>query len=141
MDSVDHFTTTRLTAERLRETHLDDIRRIDQDPRIMKTIGGLRSEEESREYLQRNLDHWNEHGHGLWMLRLRADGAFVGRAALRHRHLGYDDLVAGTLPDHWASRNVMEKVGGRYERDATYKGAPHVLYRFEQSKRGGRNLE
>ncbi len=170
MDSADLFTTRRLTAQRLRDTHQDDLLRMDQDPRIMNSIGGVRSEEESRAYLQRNLDHWDKHGFGLWMLRLSADGSFVGRAALRNFHfagndefvlgyalipeywgmglatevataivdlafsrLGFDNLVAGTLSDHWVSRNVMEKVGGRYERDVTYKEAPHVLYRFERT--------
>lgn len=169
MSSSDSFTTRRLIAGRLRQTDLDDLLRMDRDPRIMKTIGGVRSEEASREYLQRNLDHWDEHGFGLWMLRLRSDGTFVGRAYLRHLHiagndemaigyalipkywglglateiaaaivelafsqLGFDDLVAGALPDNTASRRVLEKIGGRYERDTTYKGLPHVLYRIRR---------
>lgn len=166
-DSMDRFTTERLTAERLREAHLDNLLRMDQDPRIMNTLGGVRSEDQTREYLQRNLDHWDRHGFGLWILKLRVDGSFVGRAYLRHLHIGgndeiaigyalipdywgmglateiaaaivdlafsqigLDDVVAGSLPENWASRRVLEKIGGRYERDTVYKELPHVLYRI-----------
>ena len=44
--------------------------------------------------------------------------------------LGRPDLVCFTLPTNRASRRVMEKVGFRFERDATYAGLPHVLYRL-----------
>jgi len=165
MKSLRLFTTPRLVAERLRESHLADLIRMDQDPRIMEQLGGVRSEDETREYLQRNLDHWDEHGFGLWRLSLDADGRLVGRAYLRHLHiggkdeiaigyallpefwgmglateiaaavvdvafrrLGLDNLVAGVRPDNLASRRVLEKVGAHYDRDVTYKGAPHMLY-------------
>ncbi|HUF10633.1 MAG TPA: GNAT family N-acetyltransferase [Rhodothermales bacterium] len=166
---LNHFTTERLIADRLREAHLDDLLRMDQDPRIMKTLGGVRTEEESREYLRRNLDHWEEYGVGPWMLRLRDGENFVGRAYLRFLHitgtdeiglgyalipeywgiglateiasaivdiafsqLAFDSVVAGSLPDNIASRNVLEKIGGRCEMETVYKGLPHVVYRIER---------
>ena len=115
MTSFDHFTTERLIADRLREPHLDDLLRMDRDPRVMKTLGGLRTEDESREYLRRNLDHWEEYGVG---------------------QLAFDSVVAGSLPDNIASRNVLEKIGGRYEMETVYKGLPHVVYRIGRANRG-----
>lgn len=47
--------------------------------------------------------------------------------------LGLPDLVSFTLPTNMRSRRVMEKVGFVYERDVTYKGLPHVLYRLTRS--------
>ena len=169
MNTVEIFDTDRLIAERLQERHLDDLLTMDKDPLVMNPIGGIRGEAASREYLALNLDHWDKHGHGLWILKLREDGSLVGRAGLRRIHiggsdenvlgyalipafwglglateiasaivdiaffrLGFDNLVAGALTDNMASRRVIEKVGGWYERDATYKGAPHALYRFKR---------
>ncbi|MGA7304299.1 MAG: GNAT family N-acetyltransferase [Rhodothermales bacterium] len=169
MVTLNRFTTKRLTAERLHALHLDDLLRMDGDPRVMDALGGVRSEVETREYLRRNLDHWDEHGFGLWMLSLRADDSFVGRASLRHLHiadkdeiamgyallpefwgmglateiataiadlaltqLGLDSVVAGVRPDNLASRRVLEKIGTRFERDTSYKEAPHMLYRLRR---------
>ena len=44
--------------------------------------------------------------------------------------LGLPELIAFTLTTNGASRRVMEKVGMTYERDLTYVGLPHVLYRI-----------
>ncbi len=38
-------------------------------------------------------------------------------------------IVAFTLPTNLASRRVMEKSGFAYERELTYKGLSHMLYR------------
>lgn len=47
MALTETFRTDRLLAERLREEHLGEIRRMHQDPRVMATLGGLRSDEET----------------------------------------------------------------------------------------------
>jgi RimJ/RimL family protein N-acetyltransferase len=127
-----------------------------------------------RDYLQRNLEHWDRYGHGLWILRGRDDGRFVGRSAVRHvelggkdeievgyalmrQHWGYGlateiaremiklafsslgitDLVAFTLLENVASRRVMEKAGGIYERDIIHAEELHMLYRFRPTSPAG----
>lgn len=164
------FATRRLLVERLREAHLDDLVRMDKDPLIMEPLGGVRSQADTRKYFHDNLRHWEAHGFGLWMLRLREDGRFVGRAYLRHLHiggrdelaigyallpefwgvglateiasaivdlahtrLGFSRLVAGVRPGNVASKRVLEKIGATYEKRATYKGVPHLLYRIDYS--------
>jgi [ribosomal protein S5]-alanine N-acetyltransferase len=64
-----------------------------QDPSVMATLGGLRSDEQTRQFLRDNLRHWDRHGYGLWMFRAQADGRFVGRDGLRHVHVGGNDEV------------------------------------------------
>jgi RimJ/RimL family protein N-acetyltransferase len=49
---------------------------------------------------------------------------------LAFAELELDGLVAFTLSTNIASRRVMDKAGMRYERDLTYAGLPHVLYRI-----------
>lgn len=104
MNSLERFTTKRLVAERLRETNLDSLLSMDRDPRIMDQLGGVRSEEDTVAYLQDNLRHWEAHGFGLWILSLREDGRVVGRAYLRHLHIGGNDELAigyALLPEFW----------------------------------------
>jgi ribosomal-protein-alanine N-acetyltransferase len=45
------------------------------------------------------------------------------------QRLALEEVVAFTLPSNRASRRVMEKAGFHYDRDITWAGLPHVLYR------------
>lgn len=80
---MDHFSTVRLTADRLNESHLAELVALHLDPEVSRYIGGVRSAERTKSYLDVNMAHWDQHGFGLWTLRTK-DGAFVGRAGLRH---------------------------------------------------------
>lgn len=101
---LDGFGTARLTAERLVPEHRDDLRRMDADERFMAMLGGVRDEAGTLAYLDRNLAHWEAHGHGLYMLRDRATGAMAGRAVIRHLDVEGSDEVEigyGFLPAWW----------------------------------------
>lgn len=80
---MDHFSTARLTAERLRADHLADLVALHLDPDVSHYLGGVRSAEVTKTYLAINMAHWDQHGFGLWALRTK-DGAFAGRAGIRH---------------------------------------------------------
>jgi RimJ/RimL family protein N-acetyltransferase len=91
-------------AERLRPDHYADLRRMDTDQKMMASLGGVRDESASADYLARNLDHWEEHGFGIWMLRDSKNGAMMGRAVLRHLEIeGVDEIEVGYgfLPEFW----------------------------------------
>ena len=93
--SLDSFRTQRLRAERLTEAHFGDIRAMDADPEYMALLGGPRSEPDTRTYLARNLKHWDDFGHGLWMLR-DLEGRMAGRCVLRHLDVeGTDEVELG----------------------------------------------
>jgi RimJ/RimL family protein N-acetyltransferase len=79
----ERFATERLTAERLTEGHWPELRTMEVDPRVMATLGGVRTEQQSRDYLDLNLEQWRRHGFGVWVLRTAGDGAYAGRAGLR----------------------------------------------------------
>jgi ribosomal-protein-alanine N-acetyltransferase len=90
---IETFRTNRLSAERLRADHLGDLRRMHRDPRVMATLGGLRSEDQTCQFLRGNLEHWDRHGYGLWVFRDNEGGRFVGRGGLRHVPVGSADEV------------------------------------------------
>jgi [ribosomal protein S5]-alanine N-acetyltransferase len=104
MHMNDTFHTDRLVASRLHETDLRELVRMHQDADVMATLGGTRSEERTKEFLQANLNHWDEHGFGLWLFRAASDGGFVGRGGLRHVHIGGHDeveLAFALMPEFW----------------------------------------
>jgi len=89
------FETARLRAERLTPEHFDAIRAMDGDARYMALLGGTRTESQTREYLARNLKHWDEHNFGLWVLR-DLEGEIAGRCVLRHLDVeGTDEVELG----------------------------------------------
>lgn len=74
--------TSRLVGERLREDHLADLVALHLDPDVSRYLGGVRSPEATKAYLEANMAHWERHGYGLCVLRTPA-GEFAGRAGLR----------------------------------------------------------
>ncbi|HYN09410.1 MAG TPA: GNAT family N-acetyltransferase [Vicinamibacterales bacterium] len=80
----DTFSTARLRAERLAAGHLDEIHRMHCDPAVMAHLGGVKTEKQTAEYFDRNLRHWDQYGHGLWVLYERTGNEVIGRAVLRH---------------------------------------------------------
>ena len=147
--------------------HFAAIRTMDSDAEYMALLGGPRTEWQTREYMARNLKHWDDHDFGLWILHdATGAGAVAGRCVLRHLdvegtdevELGYglhtlywgrglateiatellrlgrtelkrESLVAITRPANVGSQRVLIKTGLSYERDITYDGVLHQLYR------------
>jgi [ribosomal protein S5]-alanine N-acetyltransferase len=77
------FETAHLRAERSHRRHLELYLPFEQDERIAAWLGGTSSPDETRERLERELDHWDERGFGRWALFDKVTGEFVGRGGLR----------------------------------------------------------
>lgn len=99
----DDFSTARLRAERLTSEHFEALCDMDRDPQFMGLLGGPRDAVQTAEYLAKNLQHWADHGFGLWVLR-DTDGRIVGRGAVRHLLVEDTDEVElgyGFYPEFW----------------------------------------
>ncbi len=100
----DIFSTERLRAERICESHYEALRVMHQDAAMMAMIGGTRDEAGTAAYLERHLVHWREHDFGFWILRDAATGASAGLAGLRRLTLdGVNEVEVGYgfLPAFW----------------------------------------
>lgn len=119
MKSLDRFNTERLSAERLQENHLEFIYQMHQNEQVMAYLGGIRSREQTEDYMEQNLSHWRKFGYGIWVLRENATGDLIGRGGLRNAVLGGNDEVEiayGFLPEFWNrgfatefARQVLQK--------------------------------
>ena len=101
----------RLQLVRIGASDLPELTRMHRDPRVMATLGGLRSEESSVALLRGLEDHWEEHGFGLWTLRESATGRFAGRGGLRRVTIeGRDEVEVAyaLLPEFWGQGLATE---------------------------------
>lgn len=108
---MDHFSTDRLTADKLREDHLPDLVALHLDAEVSRYLGGVRSAETTKTYLATNMAHWDQHGFGLWVLRTN-DGTFAGRAGIRHIIVdGIDEIeVAYTFKRDLWGRGLASEI-------------------------------
>ncbi|HEY7428693.1 MAG TPA: GNAT family N-acetyltransferase [Gemmataceae bacterium] len=96
MNPVDEIQTPRLLLRRMRAEDLDDLTRMHLDSRVMATMGGVRSPAETKEWLDRQMNHWEQHGFGLWLAHDRPTGQFAGRGGLHHVEMdGRDEIEVG----------------------------------------------
>lgn len=114
---IEHFSTDRLNAERLNESHLADLVALHLDPDVSRYLGGVRMPEVTKEYLRVNMAHWDQHGFGLWVLRTQT-GEFAGRAGIRH--LTVDDVteveIAYTFKRTFWGEGLASEVASRLTR-------------------------
>jgi len=103
--SVDPEThTARLLLRRMQENDRDDLRRMHADPQVMATLGGVRSDEQTEEFLRGAIAHWKRYDFGFWTVRDAASGRFAGRGGLLHTAIvGADDVEVAYafLPEFW----------------------------------------
>ena len=102
--SIDSFTTDRLLAEKIKSSDLDKFSSMHTNPQVMTTLGGLRTEEQTRDNLEWNLNQWKENGFGLWLFYLKDTKEWVGRAGLRRVEIGgHEEIELGyaLMPQFW----------------------------------------
>jgi ribosomal-protein-alanine N-acetyltransferase len=99
--------TARLTCERLRAEHADELTRLLCDPRIAAALspsGVLPTADAVLVYLESKIEHWDRFGFGMWLVRDRVSGEMVGRGGLQHAYVaGLHEVEAGwaIIPERW----------------------------------------
>jgi ribosomal-protein-alanine N-acetyltransferase len=76
----------------------------------MRHIGtGVRGADETRQHLQRILDHWAAHGFGIWAMILRDSNRLAGRCGLQHYETSDEiELSYALAPDLWGQGLMLE---------------------------------
>ncbi len=105
--------TERLSGERICESHREELMIMHRDPKVMATLGGVRSDEESERFFQDSLDHWTRYGFGLWVFHDPENGRYAGRAGIRHVDVGGAheiELAYALMADYWG-RGMATEIG------------------------------
>ena len=120
MKNIETFLTSRMDADRITEDDFADLFRMNQDAAVVATLGGIKTEAQTREFLQSAIEHWERHGYGIWMFRTRDDSRFVGRAGIRNvtiENAAEVELLYALMPEFWRrgfatemSRAILEAV-------------------------------
>jgi RimJ/RimL family protein N-acetyltransferase len=78
--------TERLLMRPIADDDFEAVAALYGDPDVMRYIGllGPLTPEQTRERVAFMVDHWRKHGFGMWSLRLKDGGAFVGRCGMRY---------------------------------------------------------
>ncbi len=105
------FSTNRLIAERLQIKHFSELCYMHKSCKVMATLGGVRSDDETQQFLQINLEHWNRYRFGIWIFRDKADARFVGRGGLRNVYIDGNnevELAYALIDEFWGQGLATE---------------------------------
>ena len=91
--------TERLILRRWKESDLEPFAAINQDPKVMATLGPLRTREETAQSIARIEKYFDEHGYGLYAAELKEPRTFIGFIGCQH--LGFDAPFTPTLEIGW----------------------------------------
>jgi [ribosomal protein S5]-alanine N-acetyltransferase len=103
--------TSRLILTRPTDADMPDLVAMHTDPKVMATLGGLRTPEGLVALHDRLFGTWARDGFGLWVARHRTDGRFVGRGGLRRVQVGGGDEVEvgyGLMAAFWGQGLATE---------------------------------
>jgi ribosomal-protein-alanine N-acetyltransferase len=79
--------TDRLFLRQFTLAELDDYhRQLFGDPDVMKTLppGKPRSREQTKAALNPRIEHWENHGFGLWAVIYKQNGEFIGHCGVQY---------------------------------------------------------
>jgi ribosomal-protein-alanine N-acetyltransferase len=99
-----HLETERLRLRPFRETDLDDLCAQYADPEVMRFLanGVPLNRDETAERLRKVLDHWQQHGVGIFAVCDKSDGRYLGRCGFGRLHDFPDwELAYAFCRDAW----------------------------------------
>jgi ribosomal-protein-alanine N-acetyltransferase len=118
---------------------------LHRDERVVAAFHAtVNTEEDTREFLDRKLTHWREHGFGIWIFRDEA-GAFVGRCGIhRWRFEELDEVELGYVvrSDLWSQGYATEMGTAVMEHAAAVLGLRELVgFTLQDNARSRRVLE
>ena len=97
--------TPRLRLRVMRSSDLDGLLKIFGDPRVMASFGADPfNRGQMDHWMQRNLEHQDIHGYGLFSVILKSEGLLIGNCGLEHMELDGDlatELGYDFRSDYW----------------------------------------
>lgn len=82
------YETGRLFTREMTNADLPDLSEILQDPLTMYAYEHAFDDEETRRWLEKQIDNYKRYGHGLWAVVLKQTGAMIGQCGLTWQDFG-----------------------------------------------------
>jgi RimJ/RimL family protein N-acetyltransferase len=132
VDAGAEVETERLRLRQWRDEDLDELARLNADPRVVRWLtpgGRALSREETAAQLERFRRHWAEHGFGLWAVEERETGRFVGRIGVHFHRLWPEEPEVGWKldPEVWGRGYATEGGAASIRHAFDVLGAPRVV--------------
>ncbi len=137
------FVTERLIAAPIRSDDLRELCLMHADPDVMKYMGGVRTEEETRLWLDNDLIHRNVHGFGLCVFRRKEDNKFVGRCGVRRVQVeGIDEVELGyaLAAEFWGRGMAAEMARAILQLGFDQIGQENIVALVDEDNRASRRL-
>jgi RimJ/RimL family protein N-acetyltransferase len=122
--------TSRLRLRAMTADDLDFIAAMLAHPEVMRFYPRLYTREEAEGWLNRQLERYAQHGHGLWLVEERASGAKVGQVGLAMQQVdGADEPEVGYLIHRPFWRRGYAAEAAISTRDYAFRerGYPYVI--------------
>lgn len=122
--------TERLVLREVVADDLDALARLFADPEVMRFSFGLRSREQTREWIERSKRHYAEFGWGLWAVDTKADGTMIGYCGLIPEDLGdVTEIEVGyrLRADYWGRGLATEAARATRDHAFDVLGLPRVV--------------
>ena len=111
----------------------------------MATLGSIRSEDVTRKFIQKYIDHWKLNGYGLWVFRDRQDDQFAGRAGLQKVSVNGNEeieLAYALFSEYWGKGLATEMAKAIMEVAFGHLGLTEVVcFTLETNKASRRVME
>ena len=134
--------TARLLLRPMRADDADGLLGVFGDPKVMAAFNSAPFDRvQMQRWVQRNLDHQDRHGYGLFTIVLTASGAIIGDCGLEQMdldgtqatELGYD-----IRSDHWGQGPATEAASAVCDYTFNTLGIPRVISLIRQGNNASR---
>jgi RimJ/RimL family protein N-acetyltransferase len=124
------LTTERLLLRQLTEDDIPALHAMFNDPLVMRYYSKLKDMNETREWLDWNLQLYADRGHGLWGVELKDGGEWIGQVGLIPQRIeGKQEIEVGYLlrSEHWHHGYATEAARACREYALKRLGADRVI--------------
>lgn len=106
--------TERLLLRRFKSRDLDDFALLNADPEVMRYIGGGRPQSKAQTQMRLNaiLDHWEQHGFGLWAAVDKPSRAMIGFCGIQYLDSTSEIEIGYRLDKRFWGRGLATEAAG-----------------------------
>jgi len=134
--------TARLIMTPVAPSDLRDLTALKANPlAFAQMLGGVRNARQTAEELAHDIQYWGRHGYGIWSIRARAGGHFLGLTGLMHRADGLGiALRFAYLPESRGAGLASEAAAAALAYGHDTAGLPRIIAVAREQNHASRTI-